>query len=43
VLVLDAGEPVLQPIRMGLSDGTTTEVIAGLDVGQSVITAASGS
>jgi HlyD family secretion protein len=38
VLVLDAGEPVLQPIRVGLSDGTTTEVLAGLAEGQTVIT-----
>ncbi|HET6317016.1 MAG TPA: HlyD family efflux transporter periplasmic adaptor subunit, partial [Chloroflexota bacterium] len=38
VLVLNAGEPVLQPIRVGLSNGTTTEVLAGLSEGQSVIT-----
>jgi HlyD family secretion protein len=43
VLLLDRGEPVLQPIRVGLSDGTTTEVIAGLDEGQNVITSVSGS
>jgi len=40
--VLEAGEPVLQPIRVGLSDGTTTEVVAGLDEGQSVIMGVSG-
>ena len=34
---------MLQPIRIGLSDGTTTEVTAGLDEGQSVITSVSGS
>jgi len=43
VLVLAGGEPVLQPIRVGLSDGTTTEVVAGLDEGQSVITAVASS
>jgi multidrug efflux pump subunit AcrA (membrane-fusion protein) len=43
VMVLGAdGKPVATPVTTGLSDGTNTEVVAGLQEGQKVVTSQSG-
>jgi len=38
VYVLQNGAPVRVPIQTGISDGVTTQVISGLQVGQQVVT-----
>jgi HlyD family secretion protein len=42
VLVLESGRPVPVQVTLGISDGTNTEVISGLNPGQAVVVGLSG-
>jgi hypothetical protein len=42
VLVLQQGRPLRRAVQTGLSDGSQTEIIAGVQPGEQVITGQSG-